>query len=229
MNEQIPLYLEPIQLAFANMWAAIISFLPVLIMALLVLLLGLLLSSVLKEAIIRLADMVKIDSLVAKLEVGDALDNTGFELSLSKMAGWFVKWFIIILTLVAVADILGWNQVTNFLAQVMNYIPNVIIAVIILFVGILLGNFTRDIIAGAFSAAKVKTGHILAGLAKWAIIVFSFMAALVQLGIAQALIQVLFTGFVAMIALAGGLAFGLGGRDHASEAIKIIKEDLTKK
>lgn len=229
MNEQIPLYLEPIQLAFANMWAAIIGALPQIVMTLLILALGLLLAGVLKQATIRLAEMLKLDKLVAKLELNEILERADLELSLSKLLGWFVKWFVIVLTLVAAADIIGWHQVTNFLAQVMNYIPNVLIAVIILFVGTLLGNFTRDIVAGTFQAAQVKTGNILAGLAKWAIIVFSFMAALVQLGIAQALIQVLFTGFVAMIALAGGLAFGLGGRDHASEIIKVIKEDLTKK
>jgi hypothetical protein len=229
MNNTIPTYFEPIQLAFANMWASVIGALPQIIMAILVLTLGLLLSSVLREMVLRVAGALKIDNLVSKLEVNEIFDRAEIELSISKLLAWFVKWFIIILTLVATADILNWHQVTNFLAQVMNYVPNVLIAVIILFVGILLGNFTRDVVSGTFEAAKVKTGHFLAALAKWAIIVFSFMAALVQLGIAQALIQVLFTGFVAMIALAGGLAFGLGGKEHASEILSAIKQDLTKK
>ena len=75
----------------------------------------------------------------------------------------------------------------------------------------------------------MESGEFLAGVAKWSIIVFSLMAALVQLGIAQSLIQVLFTGFVAMLAIAGGLAFGLGGREHAARVLNKLENDLTSK
>ena len=92
---------------------------------------------------------------------------------------------------------------------------------------IILANFTQGVVKAALDAAKMESAQFLAGLSRWAIIVFSFMAALVQLGIAGALIQTLFTGFVAMVALAGGLAFGLGGRDHASRALNHLSKDLT--
>ena len=96
-------------------------------------------------------------------------------------------------------------------------------------VGIILANFTQGVVKGALDAAKMTSSQFLAGLSRWAIVVFSFMAALVQLGIAQELIQVLFTGFVAMIALAGGLAFGLGGREYASRILNQLSKDLTNK
>jgi len=107
------------------------------------------------------------------------------------------------------------------------YVPNVIISVIILLAGILLANFVQRVVKSAVEAAKLQSADFLSGIAKWAILVFSFMAALVQLQIAQELIRVLFTGLVAMLSLAGGLAFGLGGKDHASRVLDRLRKDLS--
>lgn len=222
----MPTYIDPIRTAFIDMWASVLSVLPQILAALLVLLLGVLIAGVLKEAVIRLINLLKVDEVLSKTEIPDAFERSGFEFSVANLLGWIVKWFVIILALITSADILGWQQVTFFLNDVISYVPNVIIAVIVLLVGMLLGSFVQNVITGAFEAAEMRTGNFLAGLAKWAIIVFSFMAALVQLGIAQALIQVLFTGFVAMLALAGGLAFGLGGKEHAARILNYIEEDF---
>lgn len=222
----MPTYIDPIRTAFIDMWASVLAVLPQIVAALLVLLLGILIAGVLKEAVVRLINLLKVDEVLAKTEIPDAFERSGFAFSVAHLLGWIVKWFVIILALVTSADILGWNQVTFFLNDVISYVPNVIIAVIVLLVGMLLGSFVQNVISGAFEAAEMRTGTFLAGLAKWAIIVFSFMAALVQLGIAQALIQVLFTGFVAMLALAGGLAFGLGGKEHAARVLDFIEEDF---
>lgn len=222
----MPDYLVPIQYALADMWATVITLLPQFIFALILLIIGLILAQVLHEAVVRIVALIKVDEALQKLEIHDAVRQAGVEFHAGKFLGWIVKWFIIILTLIVVADTLQWDQVTVFLSQVVVYLPNVLISVVILLVGILLGKFVQDVITGAFKAAKMKTAGFLGGLAKWAIYVFSFMAALVQLGIAEALIQVLFTGFVAMIALAGGLAFGLGGRDHATRLLTAIMQDL---
>lgn len=140
-----------------------------------------------------------------------------------------VKWFLVIVSILAAADILNLNQVTAFLNMVLLYIPNVVIAVIILLLGVLFANFTAQIVQGAVKTARLKTGHFLAAIAKWSIIVFSVLAALVQLGIAASLLQILFTGLVAMLAIAGGLAFGLGGRGHAEKIIQHLEEDLKRK
>lgn len=225
----MPEYLLPIQIALVDMWASIVSFLPQFIFALVLLLAGILLAHVLYEAVVRLVAVLKLDEALQKLEVHDLVKQSGVEFHAGRFFGWLVKWFVIILTLIVVADTLNWSQVTVFLSQVVLYLPNVLISVVILLVGILLGRFVQDVITGAFAAAKMKTAGFLGGLAKWAIYAFSFMAALVQLGIAESLIMTLFTGFVAMIALAGGLAFGLGGRDHASRVLDSIVSDLKEK
>ncbi len=223
----MPDYIDILEGAFVNLWAQAVVFLPQLIFAIIVFLLGLLVANLLRSAVERVVRLFKIDELVERLEVKDFFRRAGVKLNVAAFLGWIVKWFIIIVALIAAADALQWDQVTVFLTSVVGYIPNVLIAVIILLVGIILANFTQGVLKATLDAAKMSSSQFLAGLSRWAIIVFSFMAALVQLGIAEALIQVLFTGFVAMIALAGGLAFGLGGRDYASKILDQLSKDLT--
>ncbi|MCH8049721.1 hypothetical protein IH979_03380 [Patescibacteria group bacterium] len=223
----MPDYIEILRTAFIDLWAVIMLFLPKLLLAIIVFLLGLLVANLLNTAIMRIIRMLKIDDLVEKLEVKSMFLKMGIRLDVAALLGWIVKWFIIIVALIAAADVLEWDQLTAFLSEVVAYIPNVLVAVIILLVGIILANFVQGVVRSSIEAAKMESANFVAGVARWAIIVFSFMAALVQLGIAQSLIQVLFTGFVAMLALAGGLAFGLGGREQASRALEQLKRDLS--
>lgn len=223
----MPEYVEILRSAFVDLWAVIIMFLPKLILAAIVFLLGLMIANILKSAVVRVVKMLKVDELVEKLEVKAMFARAGIKLEVAAFLGWLVKWFVIILVLIAAADVLEWDQITVFLTQVISYLPNVLIAVVILLVGVILGNFVYGVVRSSIEAARMESANFVAGVAKWAIVVFSFMAALVQLGIAESLIQVLFTGFVAMIALAGGLAFGLGGREHAARVLDKLRRDLT--
>ena len=225
----MPQYVDVLQSAFIDLWAGTVLFVPRLLFAVIIFILGLILAGVLYKIVIRLSKVLHIDELMQKLELDAMFKRAGLKLDIGKSLGWLVKWFIIIFALIAAADILEWDQVTLFLTTIVEYIPNVLIAIIILLVGMILANFVQEIIKTGLEAAKMHSTCFLAGIARWAIIIFSFMAALVQLGIAEALIQVLFTGFVAMIALAGGLAFGLGGREYASRILNQLSKDLSSK
>lgn len=225
----MPQYVDVLQSAFIDLWAGTVLFVPRLLFAVIIFILGLILAGVLYKIVIRLSKVLHIDELMQKLELDLMFKRAGLKLDIGKSLGWLVKWFIIIFALIAAADILEWDQVTLFLTTIVEYIPNVLIAIIILLVGMILANFVQEIIKTGLEAAKMHSTCFLAGIARWAIIIFSFMAALVQLGIAEALIQVLFTGFVAMIALAGGLAFGLGGREYASRILNQLSKDLSSK
>ncbi|MDA0208383.1 MAG: hypothetical protein O3B64_03210 [bacterium] len=218
--------IETLRSAFVELWADITLFLPQLVMAFVVLLLGILIGMILQAAIVRIITALKVNELLEKIEVIHFFEKVSIKLDVAHFFGWLIKWFIIIFALIGAADILQWEQVTIFLNDVVSYIPNVVISVVILLVGMVLANFVHDVIQGAMDATKVRSVGFISGLAKWAVIVFSFMAALVQLGIAESLIQVLFTGFIAMVALAGGLSFGLGGREHAKQALEMLKKDL---
>lgn len=218
---------DVVQDSFLNLWESVLSYLPNLLGAIIVFFVGLLVAYAFRHIIVKLVELLKIDTLVQTLDINASFEHVGIRLHVGELLGWIVKWFFIVVALIAATDILGWDQVTDYLRQVVVYLPNVIIAVIILLAGILLSNFVQNIVKSAVEAAKLSSAQFLSGIAKWAILVFSFMAALVQLQIAPDLIRVLFTGLVAMLALAGGLAFGLGGRDHAGRLLDRLRKDIS--
>ncbi len=210
-----------------QLWDTIIAYLPNVIGAIVVFILGMIIAHVLRTVVEQLIKLMRIDDLAQKLEIRSQFDRMGIRLHIGNLMGWIVKWFFIIVALIAATEILGWLEVTDYLKQVVLFIPNVIVAVIVLLAGILLGNFVQNVVKSAVEAAQLASANFLSGMAKWAILVFSFMAALVQLQIAPDLIRVLFTGLVFMLSLAGGLAFGLGGKDHASQLLTRLKKDIS--
>ena len=216
---------DAVMASLQNVWNQLLNGLPTFVAALVVLIAGVLIASFLGKLAKKLVSYAQVDSLVGKTGVQDQL---GTSISISDLIGWIVKWFFIIATLLAVVNILNIEQVTSFLEQVLLYIPNVVAAVIILALGLIAGNFFHDVVERATTASGMTTASVgaLSAIAKWAIVIFSLMAALVQLGIAAELIQILFTGFVAMLALAGGLAFGLGGREKASKWLDKVDRPL---
>ncbi len=204
-------------------WHNVMNFLPTLILAIIVLVLGLLIASLLGSLITKVTKGLKIDKLLSTIGLTDKLKEADVNFSLSGLFGWIVKWFIIIAVLLTVANMLSLDAVSDFLKQVLLYIPNVLVAVVIITIGLVVGNFTAELVEKSvrmsdfISNASIKT---LKNITKWVIVLFAVMAALSQLGIAPQLIQIFFTGVVMMFALAGGLAFGLAGRDRAREVIE---------
>lgn len=192
------------------------DFLPNFIAALLVLILGIIVAASLGKLIKKLIELTHVDNLLNKLGMNDSLKAFG-KISVGGIIGWLVKWFLIVVVLMAVADILQMQQINDFLKQVAGFLPNVVIAVVVMMIGFVGGNFVYEIVFRSVKATKMHSPRFLANVAKWAIIVFAMMASLIQLSIAAALVQTLFTGFVAMMAIAGGIAFGLGGKDKAAE------------
>lgn len=108
----------------------------------------------------------------------------------------------------------------------MLYLPNVFIAVLLLLVGFVISRLVFDLVHASLRGVSKNTSNTVANVGRWAVIVFVFLVVLNQLGIASDLIRILFGGLVAMVALAGGLAFGLGGRDSAKEIIEQVRKKL---
>ena len=173
-----------------------------------------------------------VEHLVSVLRVDRALHRAGFDalsekagihISVSRFFGGVVKWGVIVAFTLASADILGLSQITQLLRDILVYIPQVIIAAVILVIAMLLGDFVSRMVSHSVKATGVQ-GDFAAQMAKWAIIIVGgVFPALTQLRIAQGLVEVLFTGVVFAISLALGLSFGLGGRDAAAKAIEKMK------
>lgn len=149
--------------------------------------------------------------------VSSDMEKMGYGYDLAYAVGKIVKWFVLLITFVAVADVLSIPQIADFIDRVALYLPNVFAAVVILVIGLMLGRFLQNIIEGAMQ--RLEGVSFIAQATKWSVIVIAVMAALVQLGIAKSIIEILFAGMVVAVSLALGLAFGLGGKEHAAKAI----------
>jgi len=201
------------------------DFLPNFIAAVIVLILGIVVAASLGKLIKKLIELTHVDKLIDKLGINDTFKAFG-KISIGGIIGWLVKWFLIVVVLMAVADILQMSQINDFLKQVAGFLPNVVIAVVVMMIGFVGGNFVYEIVYRSVKATKMHSPRFLANVAKWAIIIFALMASLIQLSIAAALVQTLFTGFIAMMAIAGGIAFGLGGKDKAAEWLDHMEKKL---
>ncbi len=208
-----------------NLLLKVTDFLPDFLMAMLVLIIGIIVAASLGQLIKKLVELTHVDKLIEKLGVNSTFKAFG-RISIGGIIGWLVKWFLIVVVLMAVAEILQMTQINDFLQQVAAFLPNVIIAVVVMMIGFLGGNFVYEIVYRSVKVTKMHSPRFLANIAKWSIIIFALMASLIQLNIAAALVQTLFTGLIAMLAIAGGIAFGLGGKEKASEWLDSLEKKL---
>ena len=220
---------QALSFSLIDLWERFINFMPTLIGALLVFFLGMIIASVIGKVIERIIRAMHVDHAIERLSIGEKLKEHGIDMTLSVFIGKLVQWFIILVFLMAATDILGLSQVTSFLNNTILYLPNVVVATIILSIAFLLGSFVYTIVRSSTKAAGVMSATLLATIIKWSIIVFGLLAALLQLGIATSLVNTIFIGLVAALSLAIGLAFGLGGRDEAALILKKLREEITEK
>lgn len=221
---------EVIALSLQDLYQQIVGFLPVLVVALIVLILGWFVGMALGNFVEKILEVLKIDSLANTLGLDKLSERTGKKLSIARFGNWLVKWFFIIATFVAAANIFGLHEVSTFLyQQVIPYLGNVIVAVAIMLIGMVAANFLQGIVRHALQAGGLHTSDTLALITKWAILIFAFLAALSELNVASSFVQDLFRAVVAMLAIAGGIAFGLGGRDHAKKVLDVVEKDLKAK
>ena len=211
---------------FAELWSGVVTILPKLIIAIIVFIIGWLVAKIVYKAIIKLGKTLKIDEVVKPM--AGAIERAGYSLKIGKSIAFLVKWFIVIGSLVISLDLLGLQTTKGLLTGIIAYIPQVIIAIFVLIAGISLANFTKKIIKGSTSMLNIKSAAFMANIARVALIIFTILISLNVVGFNSEIINILFMGAVAMIALAGGLAFGLGGQKAAAEAIEDVKKSMYK-
>lgn len=219
---------DAIRTSLTDLWFQFITFLPSVLAAVIVFFIGWAIAVGVGRLIEKILIILRINDLFDRLKgLKDAVARAGLELNIAKLVGEIVKWFLILVTLLAATDILGLQEVSQFLSAVLLYIPNVVVAALILIIAVVLANFVYRTVVASVDAAGFSSGAAVAAVCKWAIIIFALLAALLQLNVAASLIQTMLTALFAMIALAGGLAFGLGGKDVAAKWLRKAEEDLT--
>ena len=218
---------EVIRFTLQNLWTGFVMFLPNFLGALVIFFVGLVIAAGLSKIVEKLVDALKLDRLLEQFGLGKILERADLRLDSGRFIGVLVQWFFIVVTLLAVSDILKLEAFSDFLSQVLLYVPNIIIAVLIMLAGVVMAAFLAKLVRASVLAARLHSAHFLGALTKWSVLVFAFLAALSQLGIAGALVNTLIMGFVAMLALAGGLAFGLGGRDVAAAWLEKLRSEVS--
>lgn len=220
-------WVDVIRFSLQNLWQGFVLFLPSLIGAIIIFFVGLIIAAGVGKIIEKLVDALKLDRLLDQLGLGRILERADLHLHSGRFIGVLVQWFFIIVASLAVSDILKLSAFSDFLKQVLLYVPNVVIAVLIMLAGVVVAVFSAKVVRASVMAAKLHAAHFLGALTRWSILVFAFLAALSQLGVAGALVNTLIMGFVAMLALAGGLAFGLGGRDAAAAWLEKLRSEVS--
>ena len=214
--------------AFTLIGVQVLQFLPKLLLAIIIFAAGWVIGVVLAEIISKAIKAIKVDALLEHAGAGELVRRAGFNLNTGNFLGGLVKWFVIVVFLVASLGVFQLDAVNSFLTNVvLGYIPQVIVATLILIVAAVLADVTKKVLSGGAHAVESKSAEFVGGIAKWAIWIVAILAALNQLGVAGAMIQTLFIGLVAALAIAIGLSFGLGGKDAAARYIEKLRGEIS--
>ncbi|MAF43521.1 MAG: hypothetical protein CMI54_05045 [Parcubacteria group bacterium] len=204
----------------------VLNFLPNLGGALLVLIVGWFISVGIGKLVAEVLKRVKFNQLFEKGGWKEALSKAELKVDPSGFVGGIIKWVLVIVFLMAAVEILGFEQFAEFLKSVVLWLPNVVVAVAIFIVAVIIADYLAKLMRAWVEGMKVGYGHFVEVIVKWAIWIFAILAILLQLGIATELTETLFQGIVAFAVIAGGLAFGLGGKDVAAEILQDLHRKL---
>lgn len=210
-----------------ELWWGFIQFAPRLILAIILFILGWVISSIIAKAFEQVFKALNVDKLFNKAGASEVLHKAGLSLNSGYFIGQIMRWFVLIIFILPSLALVGLESIGDFLRyDVLTFLPRVIVAAFVLIIATIVSDaVSKAILAGA-KTLSLSSSHMLASVARYAIWIFAFIVSLEQLGVNSAYMQILFTGIIAMLAIAGAIAFGLGGKDHASRLISKISEEV---
>jgi hypothetical protein len=206
--------------ALTNALNLLLEFIPKLVGFLVILLVGWIIATAVSKAVTFLLRKIGFDRLGQRIGLQRFEQNMGVHMDAAGILGMITYWFLFLIFLVPAADALGIPSVSAILNELVAYIPNVFVAILVLFLGALAATVVADLVRGATASANMGSPNLYANIARYAIIGFAVIVALEQLKIAPEIMNILFTAVVGAAALATGLAFGLGGRDTARRLLE---------
>ena len=207
-----------------QMLAKILAYLPVLLGALVILIVGWIVAKAIRRLVDWLLKTARFDTLADKAGVSGILRKGDLKISPREVVSGLVYWLVIIMVLVMVVNALGLPKASDVLASLFAYVPKVIAALLVLVVAMFLASFVSGIVRTAAGNANLPKPEIFAGVSRWAIIIFAATIALEQLGIAPLLVTTTFNIILGGVCLALALAFGLGGKDAAARYLDELKK-----
>lgn len=185
-----------------------------------ILIAGWFIASLVEKGIASLLRAVNFNELARKAGFSDFVHKMGVKVDAAGFLALVVKWFVRLIALVVAFDALGLPAVSEVLRSLLLWLPNLVVAMVVLVIGGLVAGAVRDLVRGAASEAEFQRPDLLARIAHVAVWAFAIVVAVNQLGIAATLVNTLFMAVVGAAAIALGLAFGLGGRDTAARIVQ---------
>lgn len=216
--------------ASSNIFLVISQFLPNLLGAIIIFLIGLILANWVKKLTVRILESINLSGILKNSTLDKFMQRAEIKSKVEEIAGTILKWLVILIFTVAAINILGLPTISSVLNSILGYIPRVISAIFVLAIGILLAGVVEGFVKGSVAQFDIRMGRLLGKIASYLIMIFTVMAAINELGIAKELINILFIGFVSMLALGFGLAIGLGAKDIVSQILsewyKKLREEV---
>jgi len=206
--------------ALQNLWQGFIGFMPQLIGALIVFIVGWFIAVWIGKLIAEILKRLKFDSIFEKTKWEKALEGAEFKMKISDFFGALVKWVLVIVFLLATVEILGLSQFAGFLKAIVSWLPNLVVASAIFVVAVVIADFIEKLVKAIVGKMNVGYAGFIGSIIKWAIWIFAILAILAQLGVAREIVQTLIQGLVALLVISSGLAFGLGGKDVAKDILE---------
>lgn len=210
--------------SFNSAFYGVVNFIPKFLAGLIILLIGIIIASILRQVVLSAFKALKVETYLKKYGVPEMKD----EFAWGNILAEIVRWFVIVVFLIPTAEVWGLPQIITILNEFLSYLPNVFVAAVIAMVGFVFARLSHDVVLASAKGVDSQTANTIASVTRWAVNIFVILAVLNQLGVATDLIRILFTGFVAMLAIAGGIAFGFGGQGTAKDIVEGFRKKFSK-
>jgi hypothetical protein len=213
-----------------NLWWGLVQFTPKIVIAIVFFVVGWVLGNILAKALEQVFGALRIDKLFASAGAENFFRKAGVNLNTGHFVGQVAKWFVVVVFLLPSLSLVGLDYIASFLKDdVLGFLPRIFVAALVLIIATIVSEGTAKLITAGAKSMSLSSAHMLGAVARYAIWIFAFIIALGQLGIAEYYMSVLFTGIIAMLALGGALAFGLGGKNAAERFLSKLGEEVSHK
>jgi len=212
--------------ALQDLWQGFVTFIPALIGAIIVFVVGWFIAIGIARLVTEILKKARFNRIFERGVWKEALSKAEFKIDAAGFIGVVVKWVLVIVFLMAAIEILGLDEFASFLKNVLSYLPNVVVASFIFVAAVIIADILEKVVRATVESTRVGYGHIVGVIVRWSIWIFAILAILIQLKVAQSLIETLFAGLVGVIVIAAGIAFGLGGKEIATDILRDLYRKL---